>query len=140
MDNPCHSLARAPPRHAKAPFPSVIAVPLALALLLSACGGAGTGSPTPEGSSGTPSLIPATPVESAASPGPTPAPPVLPPVQSADAGATFSDSRVGWVAYVVSPAEPAPSEIHFWRTSSGGQEWESGGRVDLSGFPDVAPI
>ena len=158
----------------------------------------------PEGSSGTPSLIPATPVETAASPGPTPSPAastsptvpaiihfssgttpefrfiwmidaasgwgiaraaapedhvlrtsdggrswqdvtppepsVLPPVQSADAVGTFPDARVGWVAYVVSPAEPAPSEIHFWRTSSGGQEWESGGRVDLSGFPDVAPI
>ena len=204
MDNPCHSLALAFARNAKAAFPSVIAVPLALALLLSACGGAGTGSPTPEGSSGTPSLIPATPVETAASPGPTPSPvastsptvpaimhfspgttpefrfiwmidaasgwgiaraaapedhvlrtsdggrswqdvtppepPVLPSAQSTDAVGTFPDSRVGWVAYVVSPVQPAPLEIHFWRTSNGGQEWESGGRVDLGDFPEAAPI
>src|SRR3990170_5984211 len=72
MDDSCHGRALAPARHAKASFPWVIAVPLALALFLSACGGAGTGSPIPEGSSGTSSLIPATPVETAASPGPTP--------------------------------------------------------------------
>ena len=204
MDDSCHGPALAPARHAKASFPWVIAVPLALALFLSACGGAGTGSPTPDESSGTPSLIPATPVETAASPGPTPSPaastsptvpaiipfppgttpefrfiwmidsangwgiaraaepedhvlrtsdggrswqdvtppepPVLPSAQSVDAVGAFPDARVGWVAYIVSPAELAPLEIHFWRTSGGGQEWESGGRVDLSDFPEAAPI
>src|SRR3989304_3057758 len=144
MDDSCHGPALAPARHAKASFPWVIAVPLALALFLSACGGAGTGSPTPDESSGTPSLIPATPVETAASPGPTPSPaastsPTVPAIIHFSSGTTpefrfiwMIDAASGWGI-----ARAAAPEDHVLRTSDGGRSWQDVTPPEPSVLPPV---
>ncbi len=47
----------------------------------------------------------------------------------------FASASQAWVVYASHPGETAPTELTVWHTTDGGQNWQPGGPLDLSGLP-----
>jgi photosystem II stability/assembly factor-like uncharacterized protein len=67
-------------------------------------------------------------------------PPESPASSFATAVALFADDQTGWVIYLGNRAGSTLIEIRSWRTSDGGETWESGSGFDPIENPEVLPV
>jgi photosystem II stability/assembly factor-like uncharacterized protein len=57
------------------------------------------------------------------------------PASGLAATAFFASASQAWAVYAGRPGESAPAELTVWHTTDGGQNWQPGGPLDLSGLP-----
>jgi photosystem II stability/assembly factor-like uncharacterized protein len=65
---------------------------------------------------------------------------VLPSADDTEAVALFADDQTGWVIYLGNRAGSTLIEIRSWRTSDGGETWESGSGFDPIENPETLPV
>jgi photosystem II stability/assembly factor-like uncharacterized protein len=56
------------------------------------------------------------------------------PASGLAATAFFASASQAWAAYTGRPGETVPSELTVWHTTDGGENWQPGGALDLSGL------
>jgi photosystem II stability/assembly factor-like uncharacterized protein len=49
----------------------------------------------------------------------------------------FQDTKTAWVTFAIMGGNPVPNQVVVWRTSDGGESWQSSQPLDLTGLSEI---